>query len=119
MQNTQPIVESVTAEHIVIVCTDATDSIRFRMDFMLNDLLGKFPSLARKDGQRTFTHQQRLAVYRRDGGMCQLKLKCNGEKVAWDDWECDHGQPHTKGGPTTVENGVVACADCNRVKGGR
>lgn len=99
--------------------TDSADSIRFRMDFMLKRLLESFPTLSRKDNQREFTHQQKLAIFRRDGGLCQLRIECNGEKVTWDDWHCDHKIAWSKGGPTTVENGVVACAICNLKKGGR
>jgi hypothetical protein len=98
--------------------TDAADSIRFRMDFMLKRLLEAYPSLSLKDNVRTFTPQQKLAVYRRDKGICQLRIKCKGEKVAWDDWHCDHRKAWSKGGKTTVENGTVACAACNLAKGG-
>lgn len=98
--------------------TDAVDSIRFRMEFMLRHLLQKFPSLARKDGQRGFTHMQKLAVFRRDGGHCQVKLKCEGIRLTWDDWHCDHKIPHSKGGKTTVDNAQVSCSACNLTKGG-
>ncbi len=98
--------------------TDAADSIRFRMDFMLKRLLEAYPSLSLKDNVRGFTPQQKLAVYRRDKGICQLRMKCKGEKVAWDDWHCDHRKAWSKGGKTTVENGAVACAACNLAKGG-
>lgn len=97
--------------------TDAAESIRYRMDFMLRRLLQAFPGLSRKDNQRDFTHQQRLAVFRRDGGFCQLKLRCSGDKVSWDDWHCDHRLAWSKGGHSTVENGVVACPACNLAKG--
>lgn len=98
--------------------TDAGDSIRGRLDFMLRHLLELFPTIRLKDNQRAFTHAQRLAIFRRDHGVCQLKLKCDGAKLTWDDWHCDHTAPWTKGGKTTVENGHVACAACNLSKGG-
>lgn len=98
--------------------TDAADSIRWRMDFMLRNLLEQFPATRLKDNQRAFTHNQRLAIFRRDGGVCHLRLKCDGAKLTWDDWHCDHTIPWTKGGKTTVENGHVACAPCNLAKGG-
>jgi len=87
------------------------------MDFMLRHFLEAFPSLPQKDNQRSFTSAQRLAIFRRDKGHCQLKIKCRGEKVSWDDWHCDHRQPYTAGGSTTVENGQVACTPCNLSKG--
>ena len=97
--------------------TDATDSIRHRMEFMLRNLLETFPTLSRKDNQRDFTYVQKLAVFRRDKGICQLCIKCNGEKLTWDDWQCDHITPWSKGGKTTVKNGQVSCASCNLSKG--
>ncbi len=96
--------------------TDSEDSIRWRMEFMLRNLLERFPSLSLKDNQRDFTHVQKLTIFRRDKGLCQLKLKCNGEKMEWDNWHCDHIVPWSKGGKTTVENGQVSCSTCNLSK---
>lgn len=98
--------------------TDAEESIRWRMEFMLRNLLEKLPAIRLKDNQRMFTHLQRLAIFRRDGGICQLRIKCEGVKITWDDWHCDHTVPWSKGGKTTVENGHVACSACNLSKGG-
>lgn len=97
--------------------TDSAESIRWRMEFMLRHLLEQYPTIPRKDNQRSFTHVQRLAIFRRDGSHCQLKLKCHGVKLMWDDWHCDHRKPWTAGGATTVENGQVACTPCNLSKG--
>jgi hypothetical protein len=97
--------------------TDTQESIRARLDFLMRDLLAHFPRLSLKDGQRDFTHPQKLAVFRRDQQTCQLRLKCAGDKLAWDGWHCDHRIPWSKGGPTTVENGQVACIPCNLAKG--
>jgi len=97
--------------------TDAQESIRFRMEFMMKHLLAHFPDLQQKDNQRDFTHIQKLTIYRRDQGKCQVKIKCNGEKVTWDSWHCDHKKAWSKGGQTTVENGQVACPECNLSKG--
>ena len=97
--------------------TDSEDSIRFRMDFMLRDLLTAHPRLNLKDPQRDFTAPQRLAVYRRDAGICQVQLRCDGVKVRWDNWHCDHRIPWSQGGKTCVQNGQVACPDCNLAKG--
>ncbi|MYD87062.1 MAG: HNH endonuclease, partial [Acidobacteria bacterium] len=97
--------------------TDSEDSIRARMDFLLRDLLTVHDGLTLKDARRNFTPQQRLAVYRRDRGVCQVRLRCDGEKVRWDAWHCDHRTPWSSGGKTTVENGQVACPECNQAKG--
>jgi hypothetical protein len=97
--------------------TDSADSIRWRMDYMLRHLLETHPAIPRKDNQRSFTHTQRLAIFRRDKGHCQLRINCDGAKLTWDDWHCDHRTAWTSGGSTTVENGQVACTPCNLSKG--
>lgn len=97
--------------------TDSQDSIRSRMEFMLRHLLQAFPGLPLKDNQRNFTHVQKLAIFRRDKQTCQLRIKCDGVRVEWDNWHCDHIHPWSKGGATTVKNGQVACPACNLAKG--
>jgi hypothetical protein len=97
--------------------TDAADSIRWRMEFLLRDLLQKFSNLSRKDNQRGFTHEQKIAIFRRDKGICKVKLKCSGTKITWDNWHADHRIPWSKGGETTVLNGQVSCSACNLGKG--
>lgn len=97
--------------------TDAQDSIRARLDFLMRDMLSRFPNLPLKDKQREFTHLQKMAIFRRDHQTCQVQIKCDGVKVVWDDWHCDHKAPWSRGGPTTVENGQVACPACNFAKG--
>jgi len=85
----------------------------------MRDLLSQFPNLSLKDEQRDFTQQQKLAIFRRDHQVCQVRLKCTGEKVVWDNWHCDHKVPWSKGGKTTVENGQVSCPACNLAKGAK
>ena len=96
---------------------DAADSIRHRVDFMLKDIFVRFPSLTRKDNQRQFSHAQRLAVFRKGGGRCQAAMKCQSQKLAWNNWHCDHIEAWSKGGKTTVENGQATCPACNLAKG--
>ena len=98
--------------------TDAQDSIQWRHDFLLRKFFESVPDIEIKDDQRIFAHEQRLAIYRRDRGHCRLKIKCNGEKCDWDNWQADHITPWSKGGRTTVGNGQVACSMCNASKGG-
>lgn len=96
--------------------TDALDSLQSRHEYLMRKFFEAVPDIQIKDNQRLFTHGQRLAIFRRDGGVCQLKLKCKGEKCDWDNWEADHIQPWSKGGKTTVINGHVACPACNASK---
>jgi hypothetical protein len=53
-----------------------------------------------------------LKVVRRDGQICQQCLA----NVPDDELEFDHVIPHSRGGPTTVENLRVLCRGCNSKK---
>jgi hypothetical protein len=96
--------------------TDAMDSISWRHEFLLRNFFEAIPNVELKDDQRLFTYEQRLAIYRRDKGLCKISIKCHGEKCEWDNWAADHVTPWSKGGKTTVENGQVACIPCNSAK---
>jgi len=109
----------VTYKDRISHSTDAGDSIKHRMQFMLRHLLMFFPSLPTKDSQRGFTQEQKRVIFRRDGGICQLRIKCDGARLTWDNWHCDHIEPWVRGGKTTVENGQVSCSECNLSKGGQ
>ncbi len=98
--------------------TDSEDSLRWRNEYLLRKYLEYNPKIELKDNNRMFTHEQRLAIYRKNRGICQLKIKCNGKKCEWDNWEADHIIPWSKGGKTIVENGQVSCPECNSSKGG-
>lgn len=97
--------------------TDSQDSIQWRVDFLSRNLLARFPWLSRKDNLRAFTNVQRITIFRRDKKICQIRLKCKGTKVSWDNWHCDHIVAWSQGGKTTVENGQTACIPCNTSKG--
>ena len=97
--------------------TDALDSLQWRHEFLLDRLFESVPNIMPRDPKRAFTREQRMAIYRRDGMTCQVKLKCDGVKCEWDNWHADHITPHSKGGQTTVENGRVACPSCNTALG--
>lgn len=98
--------------------TDAQDSIQWRHELLLRKFFEAVPDIEQKDKQRLFTHEQRLAIFRRDHETCQVRVKCQGAKCVWDAWEADHKVAWSKGGKTTVENGQVACPACNSAKGG-
>lgn len=73
-----------------------------------------------KDERRAFNEAERIFIYRRDNGLCQMCLdegKPEREAVvSWSEYEADHVIPHSKGGPTTVFNGQVLCQVHNRRK---
>lgn len=99
--------------------TDAQDSLEWRQDFLLRKFFEQVPDIQPKDNQRLFSHEQRLAIFRRDQGLCRVKAKCDGVKCEWDAWEADHITAWSRGGKTTVANGQVACFPCNASKGDR
>lgn len=92
--------------------THDKDSIEFRYRVLMGDLLLTCQDMEPLDAQRGFTHEQRLAIYRKFDGVCQ---KCS-EKVAWDDFHADHIVAHARGGKTTINNAQLLCSKCNRLK---
>lgn len=66
----------------------------------------------RKDRQRDFTDEQKKIIFARDNGRC-WDPKCGGE-VSWDDAHFHHVIPHSEGGQTVVENGILMHGDCHR-----
>ena len=100
---------------------DTKEKICDRLEMLKERFFLACPNIEKIDPIRGFSDEQRLAIHWRDGGRCQLKIKCTGgEKLSWDKnkWHADHKIPHSKGGTTTVSNGQVACPECNLSKGG-
>jgi hypothetical protein len=97
--------------------TDGVDSLRFRMDTLLESLHGTILDLTPLDPQRAFTDAQRKVIWVRDGKCCQVRIRCDGAECDWENWHADHKAPWARGGTTTVENGQVCCPECNLAKG--
>lgn len=72
----------------------------------------------RRDPVRRFTRQQRREGMARAGGQCEMESgfqrRCTRPAE-----HGDHFYPWSKGGSTSVQNFVAACARCNRAKGAR
>jgi hypothetical protein len=70
----------------------------------------------RRDPVRRFSRQQRREGMARAGGQCEMEAgfrrRCSRPAE-----HGDHFYPWSKGGSTTLENFVAACARCNRAKG--
>ena len=74
-----------------------------------------------KDERRAFNESERISIYRRDEGLCQMCLQ-EGKapveaRVPWRTYEADHVIPHSKGGATDIKNAQVLCAYHNSKKG--
>jgi hypothetical protein len=71
-----------------------------------------------KDERRAFNEAERIAIYRRDEGLCQMCLdagKPEAEaRIPWREFDADHVRPHGRGGRTVIENGRVLCEHHNR-----
>lgn len=74
-----------------------------------------------KDSQRRFSEAERIAIYRRDEGLCQKCLEKGSTEdealVPWEQYDADHVLPHSKGGRTEIENAQVLCRAHNKLKG--
>ncbi|MDL0140300.1 DUF262 domain-containing protein [Halobacterium salinarum] len=105
------------------------DSVSARHWYIMNAFWNSNPNIEELDGQRTFTHRQRVEIFLRDDRICpdcleeekaQLdededeSVARNNARVNWSDWEADHIVKHAEGGATTVENGRVRCPDHNQ-----
>jgi hypothetical protein len=86
----------------------------------LQDIGINLPTL---DTKRTFNEAERIRIYRRDEGLCQVCLKEGKNKieatVSWSDYQADHIIAWIKGGQTGEENAQVLCTYHNASKGGK
>lgn len=110
--------EMVAYQNAVGHSSDSIESLEYRNKILTREFFLTFNKILPLDSTRVFSYEQRLAIFRRDKNTCQLKIKCTGTKLGWDDdWHTDHKTPFSKGGKTTVANGQLACALCNLAKG--
>lgn len=69
----------------------------------------------RRDPVRRFSRQQRREGMTRAGGLCELEAGF-GRRCGRPAEHGDHFYPWSKGGSTSLQNFVAACARCNRAK---
>jgi 5-methylcytosine-specific restriction endonuclease McrA len=83
----------------------------------------KNPDITHTDPQRLFTEAQRIAIYRRDKGLCQAclaeGLPAEDARVSWEEFEADHIIPYCKRGETKIENAQLLCRKHNRSLGAK
>jgi len=80
---------------------------------MLGFFLNKASTIQLKDAKRSFDVGQKLAIYyNKNKRICQCQ-HCFKE-VNWEEADFHHIVFHSKGGPTTVENGQLMHIACHR-----
>ncbi len=90
--------------------TDRADTILRRHQFFAEKMYELLKPVM-KDPTRIFGALERELIYYRDKKKCQHP-GCGGE-VAWADHEIHHVQEHSKGGPTTMDNGALMHKHCH------
>ena len=85
--------------------------------FILAAVIGA-QDVRRRDPVRRFTRQQRRDGMARADGRCELEAGF-GRRCARPAEHGDHFYPWSKGGSTSLQNFVAACARCNRAKRAR
>jgi len=71
------------------------------------------PLLTPKDVKRGFTDEEKRIIWDQSDKICAI---CKKKVSSFDDYEPDHRDPHSKGGPTIISNGQVTHRTCNRAK---
>ena len=89
---------------------DSKNSLIQRTNVILAKFLEYVPDLRTKDPIRDFDYWQKLAIYYKDKGICQV---CK-ENTPFEEGEPDHIIRHADGGLTIVENGRWLCKYHNR-----
>jgi hypothetical protein len=83
--------------------------------WLLGKIVALIPRRINKDPQRLFTKEQRMLATERCGGRCEGEgfffTRCKGPAEQGDHW-----YPHSKGGPTTMENLAMLCQPHNGSK---
>jgi 5-methylcytosine-specific restriction endonuclease McrA len=74
--------------------------------------------IRRRDPVRRFSREQRREGIARAGAQCEMEAGL-GRRCSRPAEHGDHFFPWSKGGSTTLQNFVAACARCNRAKGAR
>lgn len=105
--------DSALAAYTDAARSDSIPDMKYRHEFLKAVFIEKIPTLALKDPVRSFTDEQRLAIFRLGGGICVMcEAPCDES-----DFHADHVVPHSRGGATTVENGQILCSMHNLQKG--
>lgn len=91
---------------------DGIQHLRFRHEYLREQIIYSIPDLELKDVIRGFSEEQRKAVFWRDKGICQI---C-GTTCDDTNYHIDHIKAHSKGGVTKISNAQLLCSSCNLKK---
>lgn len=73
------------------------------------------------DQKRAFNEAERIEIYRKQDGLCQMCLEEglleDEARVTWSQFQADHIEPWVRGGRTAEWNGQVLCSRHNLHKG--
>ena len=90
--------------------SDRGDRIRRRHQFYSQRMIAYLgDSLVPKDPKRAFSPLDRETIYWRHNKKCAV---C-GQEVAWEDADIHHLHPHSEGGKTELQNGVLVHRSCH------
>jgi hypothetical protein len=92
------------------VNTDRADTILRRHQFFVQKMY-ELVKPQMKDPTRIYGALERELIYYRDKKKCQAP-ECGGD-VPWSDHEIHHVEEHSKGGPTTMDNGALVHKHCH------
>jgi hypothetical protein len=103
--------------------TDGSEKMETRHD-VLAQFLFEGVSLASRpelDPRRAFTYEEKLILFHRAQGKCQLAHagRVCGRPIPFDEAAIDHIVPHSRGGRTELSNGRYAAQPCNIARGAR
>lgn len=90
--------------------TTSEKNIKTRYNIMLRRFIEQY-NPQRLDEERLFSHKQKLDIYNRDGGVCQIcsrHLAFGNSKTHY-----HHKDKFIEGGRTQTEKGLLVCRDCH------
>ena len=92
-------------------------NIRARHDVYMRRILAALPNLRRRDPDRAFNRNERMAIFLRAGGRCQNRgCSRRNRHIEFGEMEADHIRPYARGGFTCLANAQALCKACNRKK---
>jgi len=96
------------------------DNLEKRDMIMRHVFFSEYSNLPLKDSKRSFNESERIAIYRRDKGLCKICLDEGKSEVEatvpWSQYDADHIKAWITGGKTSVEQAQVLCRYHNRQK---